>query len=213
MSPPSYKHVDLYDEHEPIRTEIELKFEHYLRKASYNYLINQLFCFKCRHFYLYESRQLPSQCAVCLYDYRIKKSEFQDYERGLIARPDFLLDFNVKKLKDLLTRDLHYKNYTNIKTYYDFYLKQVGIIRIDGAPHEFNRHTVWRDYHQYKDFRSSGIKVFIFKNEEVEQALEDRKLGAICFSLVEAMEDDYLYEEYEESKDFKEKTKRPLMPK
>src|SRR3982751_4863209 len=104
-----------------IRTKYEYLLQGFLEEASVPYLVNQLFCFSCDKFFPYEHNDIPEHCRHCRISFKgnIK-------EKGHISRPDFII------MRDKSG---------------PVSLKDVGIIRVDGAVHYAKKSTRISDYH------------------------------------------------------------------
>jgi hypothetical protein len=173
--------VDYYGD-AAIRTKYEYMAESFLKEAGIPYHINQVFCFTCDKFYSFESREMPSQCALC-------KISFKGIEKGCISRPDFILDFSD------FDSSVQIRNKRS----------RIGILRIDGAVHDRIKATRISDYHILQSFKERGIKVFIIKNEELAEKTI-KEIREMFSNIKLMMEDDNLYDKYINSKEYKSKT-------
>jgi hypothetical protein len=196
-----------------IRTTYEKIYESYCKLLGQPYLIDHVYCFNCNNFYWYgDSLSYPKKCQVCQVDFTGKDKKKINEELH-IARPDFIIDFNTNENRIKYKQDAQYHRLNNIKKYQQEYLKKIGIIRIDGGVH--NRyHVQKRDYFQYLDFKERCVKVFIVKNDLIDELLDRKDNGKSLLELVknigDAVIDEELYKRYTEDRDFKEYTKKPF---
>ena len=196
-----------------IRTKYELVFESYLKLLGQPYLINQVFCFTCGNFYYYgEQQSCPKKCQVCQINFYRTGRKFDD-DSGHLSRPDFILDFNNDEARLQYRKDVQYHRLDNIKLYQSEYLKKIGVIRLDGSIHDKHKQMI-KDYWQLQGFKEKGVKVFIVRNEEIDDllAIKDngKSLLVLCKDIGDAIIDESLYNIYIQNKDFIERTKRPF---
>lgn len=129
---------------------------------------------------------MPRRCAKCAIP-------FIGERKGNMSRPDFILDNN------------HVFNDGGLR---DNDLTKLGILRIDGEPHVFNKSTRIADYWILQGFKDRGIKVFIIRNETFfEKTVQE--LRDMFSEIKKMMSDNELYEEYINSKHYQELTYCP----
>lgn len=180
--------IDYYGDG-PVRTKFEYTAESFLREAGIPFHLNQVFCFTCNDFYPYEARDMPRQCARCAIP-------FIGERKGNMSRPDFILDFN------------HVLEFPYGGGLRDNDLTKLGILRIDGEPHVFNKATRIADYWIRQAFNDRGIKVFIIRNETFfEKTVQE--LRDIFSEIKKMMSNNELYEKYVNSKHYQELTYCP----
>ena len=204
-----------------IRTRYEEIYESYCRLLGQPYVINAVWCFTCNNYWIYNSSStnMPKKCKICgIYFYspgikQVAKITDDNPQLGHFCRPDFILDFNTGDMKS------HYQYHTArrkldmLEKYHDEYVAKLGIIRIDGGQHD-TFHQQKKDYKQYMNFKDSGIKVFIIRNEDIDSFLDLKDNGDSllrhCKFIGDCVLDDNKYKIYCKDKDFQERTKKPF---
>lgn len=195
-----------------IRTRYELLYESYCKLLGQPYIINSVFCFTCNNYYYYgDNLSMPKRCQVCNVDFC--KADRDTHEKGHLARPDFIIDFNNDEARLQYKKDVQYHRLDNIKLYQDEYLKKVGIVRIDGGIHNKKRVMI-RDYWQYMDFKTRGIKVFIVQNDDLDELLSKKDNGKsileLCKSIGDAILDEQKYLEYSKGPEYLSRIRKPF---
>lgn len=195
-----------------IRTRYELLYESYSKLLGQPYIINSVFCFTCNNYYYYgDNLSMPKRCQVCNVDFC--KADKDTHEKGHLARPDFIIDFNNDEARLQYKKDVQYHRLDNIKLYQSEYLKKVGIVRIDGGIHSKKRVMI-RDYWQYMDFTDRGIKVFIVLNDDLDELLAKKDNGKslleLCKSIGDAILDEQKYLEYSKGPEFLSRIRKPF---
>lgn len=194
-----------------IRTIYELKFESYLKLLDIPYYIDCIWCFKCSNFYYYGNNDyIPKVCMVC------REKFYDEKERiAYFARPDFIFDFNIDDDRLKYRFDTHHHKMSSIQTYKDNYFQKIGIVRIDGGVHDKHNVRV-KDYRHYQWFCEKNVKLFIVKNDLIDELLTARKdngkaMLELCHMIGDAVIDKDKYIEYcNNDKDFQESVKKPI---
>lgn len=199
-----------------VRTYYEEIWESYLRLLAQPFVINVVWCFTCNNYYDFTSKRdaMPKRCKICGVEFYSPETKDKKKTLGYFCRPDFIMDFNKDTLRN------HYRHHTTkkdlelLKGYHDEYIKNLGIVRIDGGNHDTYSQQK-KDYKQYTNFKDSGIKVFIIRNEDIDNMLEETPNGDSLLKkakfIGDCVIDDMLYENvYCRDKDFQERTKKPF---
>jgi hypothetical protein len=195
-----------------VRTFYEKIYESYCKLLGQPYLIDNIYCFTCGNFYQYiDTVKTPKKCQVCNVVFHVPHNK--DGRTSYLSRPDFIIDFNNNEARLQYKYDTNHRRVDNIRLYQSEYVKKVGIIRIDGSIHNKQSQRI-KDYHQYINFRDHGLKVFIVKNEMIDDLLNKKDNGKsvleLCKSIGDCIIDEGEYIKYCRNKDFLEYTMKPF---
>ena len=193
-----------------IRTIYELKFESYLKLLDIPYFVDCVFCFKCYNFYYFGNNDyIPKSCMVC------REKFYDPIEKiAYFARPDFIFDFNSDDDRLHYRYDTQHHRMNSIDTYKESYFKKIGIVRIDGGVHDKHNVKV-KDYRHYQWLCDRNIKLFVVKNDLIDELLTARKdngkaMLELCHMIGNAVIDQEKYTDYcNNDKDFQESTRKP----